>query len=149
MAGRGLRAVISPGELLDKLSILDIKLARITNPGQLANVRHEHHMLSQLWADYCAQQLSVASDAEAKQSEISALRESLGATNLALWEVEDALRQCEHEQRFDAQFIALARSVYRHNDQRAAIKKSINMLLDAEVIEEKSYASYTSAESDN
>ena len=133
-----LLAPVSPGELLDKLSILDIKLARITDPGQLANVEHEHRALTERWQAF----LTAEQAPEFDHDRLNALQQRLSTINQALWTVEDDLRECERRQAFDAQFIDLARSVYRHNDQRAEVKKQINLLLGSDLIEEKSYAQY-------
>ena len=135
---RALLAPVSPGELLDKLTILDIKLARITNPGQLANVEREHQALSERWQAFVTAAEAPAFD----RDQLQQLQQKLGAINQALWDVEDDLRQCERQQSFDHRFIELARSVYRHNDQRAEVKKQINQLLGSALVEEKSYAQY-------
>jgi hypothetical protein len=121
----------SPGEFLDKLTILEIKAARITDPGKLANVQRELELLRATWA---------ASPLAAR--DVSALVAGLRAANEALWEVEDRLRACEAERRFDAEFVELARTVYHTNDRRAAIKRQLNVLLGSELLEEKSYRSY-------
>lgn len=133
-----LLAPVSPGELLDKLTILDIKLARITDPGQLANVKREHQALSERWQQFLSDGQAPVFDPQQLQQ----LHNTLSTINQALWEVEDDLRECERQQRFDDRFIELARSVYRHNDQRAEVKKQINQLLGSELVEEKSYAKY-------
>jgi len=133
-----LLAPVSPGELLDKLSILDIKLARITDPGQLANVEHEQRVLTELWREF----LTVGQAPGFDHDHLDALQQKLSTINQALWTVEDDLRQCERMREFDARFIDLARSVYRYNDQRAEVKKQINLLLGSDLIEEKSYAQY-------
>ncbi len=127
---------IAPGELLDRISILDIKLARITDAAKRANVAHEHAVLSEARAG------GIPASAEC-----DALFELLSAVNLKLWNVEDALRDHERDARFDVGFIALARSVYVLNDERAALKKAINLLLGSDIVEEKSYASYAPAAS--
>lgn len=119
------------GELFDKLSILEIKAERIADPAALANVRHEAALLA-----------AAAEPALAIAAELTAYRARLQVVNGALWDVEDALRAKEAEGCFDAAFIELARSVYRHNDERAAIKRAINLLLRSEIIEEKSYQPY-------
>lgn len=74
--------------------------------------------------------------------QLQQLQQKLSTINQALWDVEDDLRECERQQSFDRRFIELARSVYRHNDQRADVKKQINQLLGSELVEEKSYAKY-------
>jgi hypothetical protein len=119
---------ISPGELLDKLTILRMKAARFTDPAKRMNVARELALLEATWG---AEVLAAG--------ELRGEEEALARVNAALWEVEDALREREAAQRFDAEFVALARSVYRHNDERAAIKRRVNLKLGSALIEEKSY----------
>jgi hypothetical protein len=121
----------SPGEFLDKLTILEIKSERIADPAKLANVRHELELLRATWA---------ASPLAAR--DVTALVAGLRAANETLWEVEDRLRACEAERRFDAEFVELARTVYHTNDRRAAIKRQLNLQLGSELLEEKSYKPY-------
>ena len=122
---------VAPGELLDKLTILDIKGERIADPAKLANVLTELATLS------AARERAIPDSAE-----LAELWRQLKAVNLALWDVEDEIRLCERDQDFGPRFIKLARSVYRHNDRRAAIKRQINELLGSKLIEEKDYAQY-------
>jgi Family of unknown function (DUF6165) len=122
---------ISPGELLDKITILRIKSARISDATKLANVRHELRLLEQTWRAAVPAGLDLASDERA-----------LEAVNEKLWVVEDQLRDQEAAKRFDASFIELARTVYVTNDERAAIKKRINVRLGSALVEEKSYRPY-------
>lgn len=124
-----IRIEIAPGELIDKLTILDIKRRKITVPEALANIEAEFALLDEARALHVDQ-----SDG------LDALTAQLRAINEDLWEIEDAIRMCEAEQRFDAQFVELARSVYQTNDRRAAVKRQINALLGARFREEKSYA---------
>jgi tetratricopeptide (TPR) repeat protein len=119
---------ISPGELIDKLTILEIKSERVTIPEQLRNVRVELDMLR-----------SAGAHALQASEQLAALTAKLKEVNTALWEIEDAVRRCEAEGDFGAHFIGLARSVYRRNDERAALKRAINELLGSRLIEEKSY----------
>ena len=121
----------SPGEFLDRLTILEIKSERIADPAKLANVRRELELLRATWA---------ASPLAAR--DVSALLAGLRAANEALWEVEDRLRACEAGRRFDAEFVELARTVYRTNDRRAAIKRQLNLQLGSDLLEEKSYTPY-------
>jgi len=121
----------SPGEFLDKLAILEIKSERMSEPAKLANVRRELALLRETWA---ASPLSVR--------DVSALVAQLKQVNETLWDVEDALRAREAQQRFDAEFVELARSVYRTNDRRAAIKRELNVALGSDILEEKSYTQY-------
>ena len=126
-----LHVPISPGEFLDKLTILEIKSERITDTGPLANVRRELELLRASWA---------ASPLAAR--DVSGLLRELKQVNEALWEIEDRLRRKESERAFDADFIELARSVYRTNDRRATIKRELNAALGSELVEEKSYHPY-------
>jgi hypothetical protein len=122
---------ISPGELLDKITILRIKSERIADPLKLANVRHELALLEHSWRS-----------AEVLDALIAAEVTALHRVNSELWEIEDRIREHEAQRRFDADFIALARSVYLRNDERATIKKRINVALGATLVEEKSYRPY-------
>jgi hypothetical protein len=123
-----IRVPISPGELLDKLTILRLKAARIESGEQRANVTRELALLEAIWRAEVPAHGQLA-DEEA----------ALARVNAALWDVEDALREREAAQRFDAEFVALARSVYRHNDERAAIKRRVNVRLGSTLREEKAY----------
>ncbi|MGE0385345.1 MAG: DUF6165 family protein [Gammaproteobacteria bacterium] len=122
---------VSAGEVLDKISILEIKAARIADPAKLVNVRAELQALRAAWA----------SSAYAKV-DLGAEHAALRRVNEALWEVEDRLRERERDGLFDAGFIEQARSVYRINDERAAVKRTINLRVGSTLIEEKSYADY-------
>ena len=119
---------VSFGELLDKIAILQIKSERMTDAGKLANVRNELSALETTWAAH-----------PASQQDITALLAELKAVNERLWDIEDAVRLKERDQAFDAGFVALARSVYQNNDERARIKKAINLALGSGYVEEKSY----------
>jgi len=123
---------ISPGELLDKITILRIKSARMQDAAKLANVRRELELLERTWRGALPAGIDVHADEQA-----------LEAVNAKLWEVEDLLRDLEAEKRFDARFIELARAVYFTNDERAAIKKRINIKLGSALVEEKSYRPYS------
>jgi len=123
---------ISPGELLDKITILEIKSARITSSEKLANVNRELGMLNQVWDD-------AVDEDEALQQ----MRAELKSINEALWDIEDDIRDEEREKRFTERFIELARSVYVTNDQRADVKKRINLHLKSDIVEEKSYQDYS------
>jgi hypothetical protein len=126
-----LLAPISVGELLDKLSILELKAAAIADPARRANVRRELAALE-----------AVRRREVAPLPELDRLYGELQAVNRSLWRIEDALREHERAGRFDDAFIALARSVYRENDRRAALKRCINELAASEITEEKSYPEY-------
>ena len=123
---------ISPGELLDKITILRIKSERIDNPSKLVNIRKELEMLDNIWTQ------SVTEDATIKQ-----LTEELTSINEALWDIEDDIRDEERQKNFGERFIELARSVYVTNDKRADAKKKVNLHLGSEIVEEKSYQDYT------
>lgn len=125
-------APVSAGELIDKITILEIKSERIEDAAKLRNVRDELAMLEQTWAE----QPAAATD-------VSDPRARLKQVNEALWEIEDAIRLKEGAGAFDQEFIDLARSVYRQNDKRAAIKREINLKLGSRLVEEKSYADYS------
>ena len=124
---------VSWGELLDKLVILAIKHERIGDPVKLGNVAREQAALQ-----------AIAAPAVAEPT-IAALLADLRRVNEALWEIEDAIREQEAAGAFGATFVTLARSVYRTNDERAAIKRAINAALGSELVEEKSYAGGVSA----
>jgi hypothetical protein len=124
-------APVSFGELIDKITILEIKSGRMTDAAKLANVRDELELLSALW------QRDPASN-----TDISAERAELKRINEALWEIEDEIRLKERDQAFDARFIELARAVYHTNDKRAAVKRAINLKLGSRLVEEKSYQDY-------
>jgi hypothetical protein len=126
-------APVSFGELIDKITILEIKSERMTDAAKLANVRDELELLSALW------QRDPASS-----TDISAERAELKRINEALWEIEDEIRLKERDQAFDARFIELARAVYHTNDKRAAVKRAINLKLGSRLVEEKSYQDYRS-----
>ena len=122
---------ISPGELLDKITILQIKVERIADPVKVANVKTELDMLSKVWSE------AVEADAE-----ITALTAELKSVNEALWEIEDDIRDEERNRRFGERFIELARAVYVTNDERANAKKKVNLHLNSTIVEEKSYQDY-------
>jgi hypothetical protein len=122
---------ISPGELLDKITILRIKSARMSDAAKLANVRHELQLLEATWARSVPAGVDLAADERALES-----------VNASLWDIEDQIREEEAARRFGARFIELARAVYVTNDERAAIKKRINAALGSALIEEKSYRPY-------
>ena len=119
---------VSWGELLDKISILEIKCQRIRDPEKLVNVRAELEMLRE------ARDCSIPGDAA-----LAGLTIELRLVNGLLWDAEDAIRSCERSGDFGPTFIALARSVYTTNDRRAAIKRHINERLGSPLFEEKSY----------
>ena len=127
---RPLRVEVSAGELIDKLTILHIKTERIVDSEKLRNVKGELNSL-----------LTVRATLESS-TDLEKLEDQLRKTNERLWDIEDAIRDCEERQDFGSTFIELARSVYRTNDLRAHLKRQINDLLGSRIIEEKSYAPY-------
>ena len=122
---------VSYGELIDKITILEIKSERITSAAKLANVRVELEILDATWRANSA-----------ARTDIAAERAALRRVNEALWEIEDRIRVKEKAKAFDAEFIELARSVYIRNDERAEIKRAINEKLGSTLVEEKSYEDY-------
>lgn len=124
-------APVSFGELLDKIAILQIKSERMSDPVKLTNVRNELSALENSWMAH-----------PAAGHDIGRLRAQLKAVNERLWVIEDDIRIKEKAQAFDEEFIRLARSVYFENDERARIKKDINLALGSAYVEEKSYQDY-------
>ncbi|HET7358614.1 MAG TPA: DUF6165 family protein [Rhodanobacteraceae bacterium] len=122
---------VSLGELIDKITILEIKAERISDDAKLANVRNELELLLATWAN-----------APASATDIADARARLKAVNEALWDIEDRIRVKEKARAFDDAFIELARAVYVRNDERAAIKREINLALGSQLVEEKSYQDY-------
>jgi Flp pilus assembly protein TadD len=129
--GNAVAVEIAPGELIDKLTILEIKAERLTDPARLRNVRTELEALR------AARERAVP-----LSPQLAALSAELRAVNEALWQIEDDIRLCERRQDFGPRFVELARSVYRTNDRRAELKRRINELLGSNLVEEKSYAAY-------
>jgi hypothetical protein len=123
---------VSWGELIDKLTILEIKDRRLTSPQALANARRELAVLAR-----AAQAL------QPRPSALDALQAALKSINETLWTIEDQIRAKEAARSFDREFIELARSVYLNNDRRARIKREINELLKSDLVEEKQYTSYS------
>ena len=126
-----IKVPISPGELVDKITILEIKSARMTDAAKVANVRTELTMLQDTWR----------TSAYASQ-DITSQWASLRKINEKLWDIEDDIRDKERARKFDQEFIELARAVYVTNDERAAVKRDINTKLGSKIVEEKSYAKY-------
>jgi hypothetical protein len=123
---------VSWGELIDKITILQIKEQRLTSPTAISNVRRELATLT-----------GVVQALQPRPVELDRLEQKLRSTNEILWAVEDQIRAKEAARSFDRQFIELARSVYFNNDERSRIKNEINELLNSEFIEEKQYTNYT------
>ena len=132
---------ISAGELLDKLTILRIKSRRMQDAAKLANVRRELEALERTCERALGAPLVQLGSTGKLAAEIAALEQ----VNAALWDIEDRIRDHEAAGRFDADFIQLARAVYLRNDERAAIKRRINLALGSSLIEEKSYRPYGAA----
>ena len=126
-----LQVPVSVGEVLDKITILQIKLAHISDAAKRANIKNELDALLPL----------VAGDAFTTD-QMQALMAELKSVNEALWDIEDDIREKEAAKSFDAEFIRLARTVYKTNDKRAEIKKQINLATGSALVEEKSYESY-------
>ena len=122
---------ISPGELLDKITILQIKSERMSEPEKVANVQIELDALSAVWKK------SVSED-----STITEIHNELKSINETLWDIEDDIRDEERAKNFGEKFIELARSVYVTNDLRAEAKKKLNLYLGSTIVEEKSYQDY-------
>ena len=122
---------VSYGELIDKITILEIKSARIGDQSKRANVGVELGMLNAIWAENPLSRIDISNE-----------RARLRAVNEALWDIEDHIRLKEKAKTFDAEFIELARSVYIRNDERAAVKRAINEKLGSTLVEEKSYQDY-------
>lgn len=129
-----LNTPVSPGEFLDKLTILEIKAERIESAIKLVNIRHELALLKAIW-----------STSHYGTADLGNLVHELKTVNEILWDIEDKIRLKEAARTFDAEFIELARAVYLTNDRRANLKRKVNVLLDSPLLEEKSYADYTAA----
>jgi hypothetical protein len=121
---------IAIGELIDKITILEIKVARFRDAAKLANAHAELNLLYQRRAAALA------------DSALTAIERRLKAVNERIWNLEDAIRACEQRQDFGAAFVSAARSIYRANDERAALKREINLATGSLLVEEKSYTVY-------
>lgn len=126
---------ISLGELADKLTILEIKLDKISNTEKLQNINKEHDLLKQTLNQ-------VIVESALNKDEVNAFKDDLKAINEQLWVIEDDIRECERNNDFSNIFIELARSVYITNDKRAAVKNAMNHKFGSDLVEEKSYESY-------
>jgi Family of unknown function (DUF6165) len=122
---------ISAGELIDKITILEIKLEHIRDAAKLANISREYAAL----VDVLGKEIALTDD-------LKRLKSLLKQVNGELWRIEDDIREQERAGTFGPEFVALARSVYRTNDRRAALKREINEILQSGLVEEKSYAAY-------
>jgi hypothetical protein len=124
-------AEISPGELFDKIVILEIKKARIRDGEKLRNIEVELDLLKGIWSENIP-----------SSPKLNTLYKEMKTVNERLWDIEDDVRRCERNNDFGEEFIRLARSVYLTNDRRSAIKREISELLGARIMEEKSYEPY-------
>jgi len=127
-----MKVEVSNGELLDKLTILELKLSNISDVKKLTNIQKEHDELNPL-----AGQLF-----DSYGEELNNLYKQLAEINSELWTIEDDIRECERNKDFGSDFVSLARAVYFTNDKRSEIKKSINLLTGSGFVEEKSYEDY-------
>lgn len=125
---------VSIGEVLDKVSILEVKLQNIKDPAKRANIQKEYDILMRTLAD---EGISLVSDEYKKLKQI----------NLTLWKIEDKIRRKEQRQEFDEEFIQLARLIYHTNDERATLKKEINLTYGSNIVEEKEYVNYKKQDS--
>jgi len=125
------RIPVSLGELIDKITILQIKSQKLTDVRQKTNVDRE-----------LAELEGVLSEIGPLSADVGTVMDGLRSANMKLWDIEDDIRRCEREKHFDEEFIRLARAVYFTNDERANLKRKINTLLDSELVEEKSYEPY-------
>ena len=123
---------VSFGEVIDKITILQIKSERIVDADKIRHVRHELQLLENAWLQ-----------ANQGKADIADPRARLKSVNEELWEIEDKIRVCESRKAFGDEFVELARAVYSTNDRRADIKKEINLALGSELVEEKSYEDYS------
>ena len=122
---------ISPGELVDKITILEIKKEFIDDINKLKNIKHEYDLLMQIYSKDIS-----------KTDGVDSLKSKLKNINLSLWKIEDDIRDCERDKIFNERFVKLARDVYFTNDKRSKVKLEINLLLNSSLVEEKSYKDY-------
>ena len=127
----GVQIAVSVGELVDKVTILEIKADRIASAVPKANVRRELEALTESLAPYLS-----------SEPRLARLKDDLCALNETLWDIEDGIRDCERRKDFGPRFIEFARAVYRTNDRRSAVKREINDLVASDIVEEKSYQPY-------
>ena len=127
-----MKVEVSNGELLDKLSILELKMKNIKDNKKLINIKNEHGGLSPLCNNLF----------DNYGNELRSLYAKLSEINAELWKIEDDIRECERNKDFGDEFVRLARAVYFTNDKRSDVKKSINLLTESGFVEEKSYEDY-------
>jgi hypothetical protein len=128
---QAIEAPVATGELIDRITILEIKVARFTHPEQTANARTELMLL-------CQRRAAVLPP----DPVVDALTARLKVVNERIWDLEDTIRECERRQDFGPTFVTAARSIYRSNDERAALKREINVATGSHLVEEKSYTGY-------
>lgn len=128
---------VSPGELIDKLTILDIKLEKINDEDKLKNVRHEKGILMTRFLD-----LRESLEGNRVSVRMDPLIKQLYDVNEKIWDIEDGIRDCERNKDFSERFIELARGVYQNNDERSRLKRATDTICGSELIEEKSYQPY-------
>ncbi|WP_162653356.1 DUF6165 family protein [Lentilitoribacter sp. Alg239-R112] len=126
-----IKAPISVGELIDKITILEIKSEKIKDSGKLKNIQVELKLLDQLLTSL-----------KVSKGEVLQLKKQLKIVNFDIWQLEDSIRDHERDKNFDCGFVDLARKVYKTNDKRAAFKNKINILVGSVIVEEKSYQEY-------
>lgn len=125
---------VAPGELIDKITILEIRLDCLEDASRRESVMKELDLLRAAQTEMLSPQESV--------EELGKLSRELKEINSQLWVIEDDIRACERDQRFDAEFVRLARAVYQTNDKRSDVKRQINTVLKSDIREEKSYTAY-------
>jgi len=124
-------AEISYGELVDKITILEIKSERIGDESKLKNISTELETLLHIFEQYIG-----------NRSDIAQLKKQLKEINTRMWNIEDAIRVKERNKEFDEEFITLARGVYHTNDERVASKRKVDLLMGSRIVEEKLYEKY-------
>ena len=132
---------IAPGELFDKITILEIKLEKITDENKLIHIKNEWLILRTSANELLEEQIEQQKP-NTKSKKLSDLTEQLKKINQQIWDIEDDIRDCERRGQFGGKFVQLARSVYLTNDKRAELKKEISILFDSDIMEEKSYTEY-------
>lgn len=128
---------VSPGQLIDQLTILQIKMERIKDEQKLKNIRHEYtiHMS-------CFENIQQSVVHDKFRTRLNELCRELKKINETIWDIEDGVRDCERNQTFDDRFINLARGIYKNNDERARLKRQVNEIFKSDIVEEKSYTAY-------
>ena len=127
-------APISTGELIDKITILEIKIEKIQDNNKQKFIKHELESLNKLLAD-----INFSKD---QKKTVNSLKEQLNTANRTLWKIEDDIRHLESIKQFNEEFIELARNVYLTNDKRASLKQKLNQITNSDIVEVKSYKKY-------